>query len=134
MIEIEAPLDPELPICDAHHHLWERPPNGYLLDELLRDLRGGHNVGSTVAVECRYAYRKDGPKELQPVGETEFLESVSRRVAADPTIKTRVAAAIVGHANLTLGDGVAAVLEEHMTASPGHFRGIRPSTIWVARA
>jgi len=130
MIEIEAPLDPELPICDAHHHLWARPPRGYLLDDLLQDLRGGHNVVSTVAVECRYAYRKGGSEELQPVGETEFLESVTRRVAGDPIIKTRVAAAIVGHANLTLGDRVAAVLEEHMAASPGHFRGIRHSAIW----
>lgn len=131
-IEIEAPLESDLAICDAHHHLWERLPNGYLLDDLLQDLRSGHNVVSTVAVECRYAYRKDGPEELRPVGETEFLESVARQVAADPTIKTRVAAAIVGHANLTLGDGVAAVLEEHMAASPGHFRGIRHSTIWDA--
>ena len=134
-MEIEASLDPELPICDAHHHLWERPPKGYLLDDLVQDLRSGHNVVSTVAVECRYAYRKGGPEELRPVGETEFLESMTRRVAADPTIKTRIAAAIVGHANLTLGDGVAAVLEEHMTASAGgHFRGIRHSTIWDASA
>ena len=80
----------------AHHHLWERPPRDYLLDELLQDLSSGHNVVSTVAVECRYAYRKDGPEELQPVGETEFLESVAHRVAADAAIKTRVAAAIVG--------------------------------------
>jgi L-fuconolactonase len=130
-MEVEAPLDPELPICDAHHHLWERPPNGYLLDDLLQDLRSGHHVVSTVAVECRYAYRKGGPEELRPVGETEFLESTTRRVA-DPTIKTRVAAAIVGHANLTLGDRVAAVLEEHMAASPNHFRGIRHSAIWDA--
>ena len=54
----EMPLEPELPICDAHHHLWERPPRDYLLKELLQDLHSGHNVVSTVAVECRYAYRK----------------------------------------------------------------------------
>jgi L-fuconolactonase len=128
----EMPLEPELPICDPHHHLWERPPRDYLLDELLLDLSGGHNVVSTVAVECRYAYCKDGPEELRPVGETEFLESVAHRVAADPEIKTRVAAGIVGHANLTLGDQVAAVLEAHIAASPDRFRGIRHSTIWDA--
>ena len=128
----ETPLEPELPICDPHHHLWERPPRDYLLDELLQDLRSGHNVVSTVAVECRYSYRKGGPEELRPVGETEFLESVANRVAADAAIKTRVAAAIVGHANLTLGDKAAAVLEAHMAASPDHFRGIRHSTIWDA--
>ena len=129
---MEAPLDPELPICDAHHHLWERPPHGYLLDDLLSICAAGHNVVSTVAIECRYGYRKGGPEELQPVGEVEFLEAMASRVAANPTITTRIAAAIVGHANLTLGDGVAAVLEAHLTASPGRFRGIRHSTTWDA--
>ena len=127
---VEPALAPELPICDPHHHLWERPPRDYLLDELLQDLRSGHNVVSTVAVECRYAYREGGPEELRPVGETEFLESVANRAGADAAIKTRVAAAIVGHANLTLGDKVAAVLEAHRAASPDRFRGIRHSTIW----
>ena len=112
--------------------MWERPPRDYLLDELLQDLHSGHNVVSTVAVECRYAYRKDGEEELRPVGETEFLESVANRVAADGAIRTRVTAAIVGHANLTLGDKVATVLEAHRAASPDHFRGIRHSTIWDA--
>ena len=129
---VEAALEPELSICDAHHHLWKRPPKDYLLDELLPDLRSGHNVVSTVAVECRYSYRKDGPEELRSVGETEFLESVANRVAADAAIATRVAAAIVGHANLTLGDKALGVLEAHRAASPHHFRGIRHSTIWDA--
>lgn len=129
---VEAALEPELPICDAHHHLWERPPNGYLLDELLRDLQSGHNIVSTVAVECRYRYREGGAEELRPVGETEFLEGVAKRVGVDAAIETRVAAAIVGHANLTLGDRVAAVLEAHRTASPDRFRGIRHSAIWDA--
>lgn len=128
----EAALEPDLPICDAHHHLWERPPRDYLLDELLRDLRSGHHVVSTVAVECRYAYRKSGPAELLPVGETEFLDGVGKHVAADGAIKTRVAAAIVGHADLTLGDQAAAVLEAHRAASPDRFRGIRHSAIWDA--
>jgi L-fuconolactonase len=132
MIEIESPLEPELPICDAHHHLWDRPPNGYMLDDLLQDLRAGHNIVSTVAVECRYAYRKDGPDELKPVGEVEFLERVAERAAADPTIKSRVAAAIVGHADLLLGDAVAPVLEAHLAASPQRFRGIRHSATWDA--
>lgn len=129
---METPLEPELPICDAHHHLWERPPRDYLLDDLLADLRGGHNVVSTVAVECHYGYRKDRPEELQPVGEVEFLEAVANQAAATPEISTRIAAAIVGHANLTLGDAVAPVLEAHLAASPQRFRGIRHSTTWDA--
>ena len=133
-VPVEAPLEPNLPICDAHHHLWERPPHGYLLDDLLVDLRSGHNVVSTVAIECRYGYRKSGPEELQPVGEVEFLEAMASQVAANPAITTRIAAAIVGHANLTLGDAVAPVLEAHLAASPKRFRGIRHSTTWDADA
>jgi predicted TIM-barrel fold metal-dependent hydrolase len=132
MAEVESPLDPELPICDAHHHLWERALNGYMLDDLLQDLHAGHNIVSTVAVECRYAYRADGPDVLKPVGEVEFLESIAARAASDPTIKSRVAAAIVGHADVLLGDEVAPVLEAHMTASPQRFRGIRHSATWDA--
>jgi len=129
-IAMEVPIDAELPTCDAHHHLWQRPPSDYLLDALLGDLRSGHNVVSTVAIECRYGYREDGAEELRPVGETEFLESVANRVGADSTIETRVAAAIIGHAKLALGDSVAAVLEAHRAASPTRFRGIRHSTTW----
>jgi predicted TIM-barrel fold metal-dependent hydrolase len=103
-----------------------------LLGELLDDIQSGHNVVSTVAVECRYSYREGGPEELRPVGETEFLDKVAYQVGADPVIKTRVAAAIVAHTNLTLGDNAAAVLEAHRAASPGRFRGIRHSTIWDA--
>jgi predicted TIM-barrel fold metal-dependent hydrolase len=103
-----------------------------LLGELLHDIQSGHNVVTTVAVECRYSYRQAGPDELRPVGETEFLDKVAYQVGADPVIKTRVAAAIVAHTNLTLGDNAAAVLEAHRAASPGRFRGIRHSTIWDA--
>ncbi|MSP37318.1 MAG: amidohydrolase [Deltaproteobacteria bacterium] len=127
---MEAPLEPDLPICDAHHHLWERPPRDYLLDDLLADLRSGHNIVSTVAVECGYGYRRAGATEFKPLGETEFLEAVAERVAADAAINTRIAAAIVGHANLALGDGVAPVLEAHLAASPKRFRGIRHSATW----
>ena len=45
-------------------------------------------------------------------------------------IKPRLAAAIVGHADLLLGDAVATVLEAHIAASPQRFRGIRHSATW----
>lgn len=127
---METPLDSELPICDAHHHLWERPPRDYLLADLLADLRGGHNIISTVAVECGYGYRRDGAAELKPLGESEFLENIAKQVAADSTITTRIAAAIVGYANLAMGDAVAPVLEAHLAISPTRFRGIRHSATW----
>jgi L-fuconolactonase len=131
MEALETILEPHLPICDAHHHLWERAPERYLLDDLLIDLDSGHSIVATVAVECGYGYREHGPEQLRPVGETEFLESIAARIATDPARMTRIAAAIVGFADLSLGDGVAAVLEAHAAAST-RFRGIRHSTTWDA--
>ncbi len=123
-------LDPDLPICDAHHHLWDRIPavpkaRPYRLADLLCDTGSGHRVTSTVFVECTASYRTGGPPELSPVGETEFVERI-----ADETNHgtTRVAAAIVGYADLRLGEGVRAVLEAHLAASPQRFRGIRHAT------
>ena len=54
------------------------------------------------------------------------------RLLDNPAIKPKIAAAIVGFADLALGERVAAVLEAHLAASPGRFRGIRRSTTWDA--
>jgi L-fuconolactonase len=128
----EAPLEPWLAICDPHHHLWERPNARYLLDDFIGDASSGHNIVATVAVECRAMYRKEGPTEMRPVGETEFLDSVGAQSSFEPVVSTHVAAGIVGHADLTLGDSVARVLEAHLACSPSRFRGIRHSTTWDA--
>ena len=45
---------------------------------------------------------------------------------------TRVAAGIVGFADLTLGDRVEPVLEAHLRAGGGRFRGVRHSAAWDA--
>ena len=132
MENVETALEPDLPICDAHHHLWERPPQRYLLDDFVLDLNAGHNIVSTVAVECGYGYRTDGPEDLRPIGETAFLERAAVHAAEDKKLSTRIAAAIVGFADLSLGDNVARVLEAHAAASPSRFRGIRHSTTWDA--
>ena len=127
----ETPLEPDLAICDPHHHLWRRPNNPYLRDDFLRDASGGHRIVSSVAVECGAMYREGGAPELQPVGETEFLEGIaSENARADND--TAVAAGIVAYADLSLGDGVAGVLEAHREASPTRLRGIRYSTMWDA--
>jgi predicted TIM-barrel fold metal-dependent hydrolase len=128
----EAPLEPALPICDPHHHFWDRPDDRYLLDDLLDDLRGGHNVVSTVFVECREMWRAAGPDALKPVGETEFVQGIAAMSASGRYGPTAIAAGIVGFADLTLGDGVAAVLEAHLAASPTRFRGIRHPCTWDA--
>ena len=122
----EAALEPELPDVDPHHHLWERE-GGYLLDELLADLASGHNIVATVFAQCGYAYRTSGPAEMRPVGETAFVAGVAR-AAEKRGEKTKVCAGIVGHADMELGDAVEPVLQAHIDAGGGRFRGIRHIT------
>ena len=133
----EDALDPALPICDPHHHLWDqvkgRVAARYLLDEMVDDVRGGHNVVSTVFIECGAMYKpKDTPAALRPVGETEFVNGIAAMSASGLYGPTRIAAGIVGTADLRLGDGVAAVLDAHLAAGGGRFRGIRRGAAWDA--
>ena len=123
----EEILDPDLPIIDPHHHLWDRPGSRYYLDELVADLNSGHNVVATVFLQCFWSYRTEGPEEMRPVGETEFVASVAAE-AERRMIRQRVCAAIVGHVDFRAGERVDAVLEAHMTAADGRFRGIRQVT------
>ena len=128
----EAALDPTLPICDPHHHLGDHPQNRYLLDELRLDLSGGHSIVSTVFVECMAMYRKAGPVEMRPIGETEFVQGIAAQSASGQYGPTAVAAGIVSFADLTLGSAVEQVLEAHIAASCNRFRGIRHATSWHA--
>ncbi len=128
----EPILDPELPIVDTHHHLWERRDHRYLLHEFLDDVRTGHNVVATVFLECHSMYRATGPEEFRPVGETEFVAGIAAMSDSGAYGPTRVAAGIVGFADLTLGDRVEPVLEAHVRAGGGRFRGVRHSAAWDA--
>src|SRR3984957_1985926 len=123
----EQILDPDLPIIDTHHHLWDRPDHRYLLHELIEDLRTGHNVVATVFLQCNAMYRSHGPEELRAVGETEFVAGIAAMSDSGGYGATRVAAGIVGYADLTLGDWVTPVLEAHIRAGGGRFRGVRHS-------
>lgn len=119
-------LEPGLRIIDPHHHLWNIGGR-YLLDELLADLESGHRIEATVFMQCGYAYRKDGPLSLRPVGETE----IGAGLAAEATRRgcaTNVCSGIVGHVDIQLGDAVTPVLEAHLAAGAGRFRGIRDVT------
>jgi predicted TIM-barrel fold metal-dependent hydrolase len=127
----EPALEPGLPIIDPHHHLWDTPQRGlYLLPELLADLAGGHNVVSTVFLECQSMFREAGPEEMRPVGEVEFVNGVAAMSASGHYGKTRVCEAIVGWADLMLGARVREVLEAEIHAGGGRFRGIRYGTSW----
>lgn len=123
-------LEPELEIIDTHHHFWDLPSHRYLLDDLLADIAGGHNVVGTVFIECRSMYRADGPQEMRSVGEVEFVAGIATMSESGQFGAARVAAGIVGFADLTLGDRVAPVLEALITAGGGRFRGVRHAAGW----
>ena len=125
----EDVLEPELPICDPHHHLWDHPQNRYLLDQLLEDIGGGHNVVSTVFMECGSMYRASGSQAMRPIGETEFVNGIAAMSESGMYGQARVCASIVSYADLNLGEAVGEVLDAHMQASP-RFRGIRHAAGW----
>ena len=125
----EEALEPDLPIVDAHHHLWDWPGDRYLLEELRADTGTGHAVVQTVFVECTYGYRDDGPEALRPVGETEHVARLA--AVADATPGPTVAG-IVGFADLRLGAAVEEVLAAHVEAGEGRFRGVRHASAWDA--
>jgi predicted TIM-barrel fold metal-dependent hydrolase len=128
----EAVLEPDLPILDAHHHLWLSRGTAapYTLDELRRDTGSGHRVVQTVFVECHSQYRTDGPEELRPVGEVEWVASVAEE--ADHRNDGPPIAGIVGHADLTLGTAVQPVIEALAEAGRRRFVGVRHNTAWDA--
>ncbi len=129
----EAALEPDLPIIDPHHHLWQTEARGtYLLPELLADLGRGHTIVATVFVECRAMYRADGPPEMRPVGEMEFVNGIAAMSASGGYGPCRVAAAIVGHADLAIGARVRDVLDAEIAVGGGRLRGIRFSVPWDA--
>ncbi|MBD0272053.1 MAG: amidohydrolase family protein [Acetobacteraceae bacterium] len=126
----EEILEPDLPIVDPHHHLWDRADERYLLEDLLRDTGSGHDVRATVFVQCGAMYRADGPEERRPLGETEFVNGIAAQSASGGYGPTRACEGIVGMVDLTLGDRVAPLLEEHLAAAGGRFRGVRNRTAW----
>src|SRR6185312_3064884 len=148
----EAILEPDLPIVDPHHHLWDRPKEilrdlpkidhgfmdiirevpRYLLDELLADLKSGHNIRGTIYMECGAMYRADGPEALKCVGETEFVNGIAAMTASGLYGDVRACAGIVGHVDLRIGDQAEDVLRSHIDAGHGRFRGIRHSASYDA--
>jgi L-fuconolactonase len=125
----EEIIDPGMPIIDPHHHLWDRGAR-YLLHELLDDTGSGHNVRSTVYLQCDSMYRKGGDPNLAPIGETEFVNGVGAMAASGTYGETLACAGIVGFANLTMGSYVEGVLEAHVRAAPERFKGIRYCAVW----
>jgi predicted TIM-barrel fold metal-dependent hydrolase len=131
-LTIEEPLEPDLEICDPHHHLWVEPTGKwprYDLVDLRVDTNRGHRVTETVFIDCASNYRRDGPEHLRPLGETEYV--AERADESERTPGARIAA-IVSFADLTRGEAVEDVLHAHIEAGHGRFRGIRHAAGWDA--
>jgi predicted TIM-barrel fold metal-dependent hydrolase len=127
----EAPLEPERPIVDPHHHLGYKPGRPkYFLTELLDDISRGHDIRATVIVESTVMYRAEGPVEMRPIGETEFANGIAAVSASGLFGPIRVCAGIVGCVDFRIGRPVRAVLEAHIAAGNGRFRGIRCAAAW----
>jgi L-fuconolactonase len=125
----EAALEPGMPIIDAHHHFYDRPGWTYLLDEYLHDAQSGHNITASVFMQGLTHYRQSGPEEMRPVGETEYVTGAT---APTQTDRPQVAKGIVGYADLRRGAAVRDVLEAHVQAGQGRFRGVRHLVTWDA--
>ncbi|MBU3739693.1 MAG: amidohydrolase [Rhodoferax sp.] len=131
----EPILEPDLPIIDSHHHLFDRParpgqpPLRYLLDDYLADASAGHNIVASVYMEILAFARQDGPEVLRPLGEVEFANGIAATAASGRYGPCRVAAGIVGYADLRLGDAVGGLLDRCLQAAPERFRGVRQVTI-----
>ncbi len=132
----EAPIDPGRKIIDPHLHLWEimAGPQGmaeaqrFLLHEAAAMIASsGHAITHTVFLECGAMYRAGGPAEMRCIGETEFVLGQAAISASGRYGPARIAHRIVGSANMLLGDKVAPVLDAHVAAGGGRFRGIRMS-------
>jgi predicted TIM-barrel fold metal-dependent hydrolase len=145
---VEKILEPDLPIIDPHHHLWDlRPVIGafseprhdflealvdaayYTFDQLQADTHSGHNIVATVFMECGAFYDGSRGEDLKTVGEVEFVNGVAAQGASGLYGDYRPCAAIVGHADLTLGSRAGAVLDALQAASP-RFVGIRHAAAW----
>jgi predicted TIM-barrel fold metal-dependent hydrolase len=130
----EEIIDPQRPIVDPHHHLWDRGGQRYLIEEMAADIASGHNMIATVYVDCRSMYRAHGPEAFRPVGEVEFANGVAAMSASGGSGPAAICAGIVSHVNLLLGEAARPVLEAEIAAGNGRFRGIRHSSAWDADA
>lgn len=126
----EAVLEPELPIVDAHHHLWDRPGWRFLMEDYRAELAAsGHRIVASVFMQCQTGYDLALPLHLRPTGETAYVAAEAERLGpGDPAL----CAGIVGHADMRRGAAVEEVLLAHIEKGRGRFRGIRHITVWDA--
>jgi len=133
--KLEPVLEPELPIVDPHHHLWDRRrtpqfpyrQKAYTLHEVLEDVCDGHNVVGTVYVQAHSFHWCQGPKEFAPVGEVEYCQGIAAACDAgyygtSRDAFPRVCWGIQGTVDLR-HPNVEAVIKQMMKSR--NFRGVR---------
>ena len=125
-LRVEDVIEPDLPIIDAHHHLWVESDSRYLLDEFEADVADGHRIVATVFVQANYGHHTSGAEYLAPVGETEKVVAIAQAAQAR-CLTTEIAAGIVAHADLTLGSWLDSALDAHESVANGRLKGIRHS-------
>lgn len=127
---LEAALEPELVIVDAHHHLWTHIEPPYVLDDLLADTGAGHNVTDTVFIECGWGWEWAAADPVMiPVPEVARVAELAAE--SDRRGGARIAA-IVGHADLRHGAEAGRALDALAEAGGARFVGIRHATAWDA--
>jgi predicted TIM-barrel fold metal-dependent hydrolase len=152
-VDAEPIIEPDLPIVDAHHHLWLlreealvemehrdsvyapalapafRRYARYLMNEFLTDLKSGHDIRASVFIDAGAMYRASGPEAMRSVGEVEFVNGVAAMSASGLFGESRICAGIVGGINLGLGERVEEVLVAHLRAGGGRYRGVRSAQV-----
>src|SRR5689334_10993145 len=114
----ESILEPDLPIIDSAHHLFDRPALRYMFEDYLTDVRSGHRIVASIYVETLAFARAGGPELLRPLGEVEFANGVAAMSASDMYGDSRICAAIVGNADLRFGDQVGELLDRAIQVTP----------------
>jgi hypothetical protein len=107
----EAIVEPALPIVDSHFRLFDLPGSRYMFEDYLADVRARHNIVASVYIETRAFARPDGPEALRPFGEVEFANGVGAMSANGVYGPRGLCAAIVGYADLRLGEAVGALFD-----------------------
>lgn len=130
-LTLEEAIDAGRPIVDAHHHLWDKPGARYMRDEMLEDSNCGHNIVATVFAEGKFNYRPDGEISLRSLGETEMAAHTAEESLKHPGAPL-FCAGIVGFVDLTLGTDAGTILDQHIIAGAGRFRGVRNTSAWHA--
>ena len=129
----EEIIDPELPIIDPHHHLW----NGdnqlagsfpYLIENLSEDTNSGHNIVGTIFMECAQGYYQEGEDKYKPIGETEYVMKIIKDAKKRSNSANIIG--IISFADLMLGSKVKDVLNQHILIGEGLFKGIRHAAGW----